>query len=153
MGPYPFAEGTSSTVENYRANSSNNFAPANAAIFDILNGDGNWWVSDYATLPTPLSSSKALIVNNNIQVVASDDCAIQLVPFVSIDGFPDVITVDTQLLYTRLLLGNSPITIDTESSYISNLDMLGGGILMRLLTSNVAVVIVRGTLELNEGLQ
>jgi hypothetical protein len=149
-GPYPYYQGTSSTLDGYGANSTAPYEPATASSLIIENGDLNWFVSEYKFIGnTAVPIGEFLKVSFSSQIVSNANTTIQFLPFATLDGFPTAAVAGTQALISYELTANIPYEVLTDTFYFSPSGVIdGGGILLRILNA-ANVTQVTGSLLLS----
>jgi hypothetical protein len=136
-GLYPYYEGTSSISNGYVANSTGSFQPADASALGIYNGDFNWWVLEYDTVSSSVTSGETLAISVTTQVTAVSDVTIQLAGFVTFIGDGQYMVCDTDShLFTYNLYAGQPTNIDAEIGITGSGTIDGGGFLIRNMSSS-----------------
>lgn len=150
-GYFPYATGNSSTTDGYVANSTAPWTPAFAAQLQVLNGDLNWWVLEYDTISSVVTTNESLVFNARLQMVSFGNVTIQLAPFVTLNSTGNTIIVDTDSsFFTYELSDLKPINVDIELSVAGANTIDGGGILIRNMTGGGNVTTSFGSFQLTK---
>lgn len=146
---YPWKQGTSVFGPNtangnsfYLANSTGTYAPANAAILVISDGDDNW----YSLAENDMNGNGTYRVTFNVVVVSNADAVIQFVPGYSNAVLSPGYYSPTELMYTVNLKANEQQLIDQVWNFSGNQSYVTDRIFVRNMTANSNVNFVVGSL-------
>jgi hypothetical protein len=146
---YPWKQGTSVFGSNtangnsfYLANSTAAYAPANAAILVISDGDDNW----YSLAENSMNGNGTYRLTFNVGVVSNVDAVIQFVPGYSNSVLSPGYYSPTELMYTVNLKANEQQLIDQVWNFSGNQSYTTDRIFVRNMTANSNVNFVVGSL-------
>lgn len=149
---YPFLLGTSSTLDGYLANSTAPLAPLGADQLQIFNGDDNWWVWDYKLLGTTVDTTQSLGIRCGYQLVqvGTPYTTIQLAPFLTVSSNSQLMLINSENFQTYTLYENEPTNVLVDVRQIATSAVDGGGVIIRNLDPNCAVISMNGSLRLTK---
>jgi hypothetical protein len=150
---YPYFQGTSSTLDGYRANSSASFYPASAAILEITNGTDDWWIFARTALSSSISTGTEYSRTRlNTQIVADANTSIQIAEFAQSTALPvGNIAIDTQGLQTYELIANKPLIITYDATGSGSNVITGIGFVIRNMVAGTTAYVLQGELEVFKG--
>lgn len=140
---WPFYQGTSSTADGYVANSTGPFAPSNADLLNIMNGDDNWWILSKIQVNSA-GSFNTLNFDTTIQMVSDTNTMVQFWHY-RLNSAYNIIGTGDIYLTTVSLIANEPQTLTIKGS-TSGTASDYAGFIMRNMVSGTTVYIT-GLLE------
>jgi len=149
---YPWKQGTSNDTANtngnnfYLANSTASYAPANAAILLLTDGDDNW----YSLAFNDMNGNGTYRITFNCVIVSNANTTIQFVPGYSNSVLSGTFYCPTELMYTIDLIENKQTIIDQIWNFSGNLSFANNAIFVRNITANSNVNFVVGSLVTTE---
>jgi len=157
---YPWYAGTATTAGGtsgnnfYAASSTGQYAPVNARILLIADGDDNWFTVNYVSFSTgTVPNTYRMSVKGTYTMVSDIDCIVQVVPAYKINGYSYYQGL-TDTLYTYYLVAGTPTYVFCNTSFnasdSTNWD--GAAILVRNVTSGATVDIVNGDLVVTKSI-
>jgi|694.fasta_scaffold30574_5 hypothetical protein len=153
-GIFPYYLGTSNENDGYVANSTAQWQPTDASLLVLENGDFNWYVVAFDDCNTSVTSGYYLELDASLNMVSNTDTTIQIIPFATANTDPtDIFLCDTEVMKTYDLYANTPTPILNPGTLFlpgSNVSLIGGGVVMRLLSS-ANVTMYNGAFRLSRG--
>jgi hypothetical protein len=127
---YPFFQGTSTTANGYQANSTGVFTPVGASDAVVTNGQNDWWIHNFLSLPETIATTENMVVDLQSQWVSNADTAIQISPMVSLTTSAGYVR-DDQFTTTLYLAANQGLTFEKQAAYSGSAPIDGGGFMIR----------------------
>jgi hypothetical protein len=147
---YPWYAGTSSTASGtsgnnfYLVNSTSSYAPVNARVLAVADGEDNWFTVNYVSFAAGIiATTQQLRVAGTYTMVSDIDCVVQVVAAYKVSG-QAYYTALTDTLYTYYLVGETPTRVDAVTLFSSSASTTwdGAAILLRNVTAGATVDVV-----------
>jgi hypothetical protein len=155
---YPWYAGTSSTSAGtsgrnfYAFNSSGPYAPVNARILLVADGEDNWFTVNYVSFAAgAIATTQRMTVPGTYTMVSDFDCIIQVVSAYKVSG-QAYYTALTDTLYTYYLTAETPTRVIAATQFSSSGSTAwdGAAVLVRNVTSGATLEIVNGALDVTK---
>ena len=146
---FPYYQGTSSTINGYHANSTGSLTPAFAAQLQVYNGDYNWYVLEFASISTPVTTGYEIIIKGDCTLVSNSNVTIQTLPFIQLNNTAVCVGKTDVGFNTYNLIADQPEYIQYTFSEIASSNITGAGVLIREMSS-ANVVALSGQFGLSQ---